>query len=71
MYIHVLYNIILSFVQTSKEEVMELNAELDKLKLDMGNSHSTAGNSLFGEVSFLSFHTHTHTHTHTAYIIGG
>ena len=33
---------------------MELNVELESLKMDAGNSHSVAGNSLFGEVSHLT-----------------
>ena len=38
-------------LQSSKEQVMELNVELESLKMDARNSHSVAGNSLFGEVS--------------------
>ena len=36
--------------QASKEQVLELNAKLESLRMERGNSRGSAGNSLFGEV---------------------
>ncbi|CAI8043588.1 Protein Spindly [Geodia barretti] len=37
-------------LQASKEQVLELNAKLESLRMERGNSRGSAGNSLFGEV---------------------
>ena len=42
--------ILLLCCQASKENVLELNAQLESLKMEMGNSRGSSGNSLFGEV---------------------
>ena len=56
------------FPQASKEQVLELNAELDSLKMEMGNGRGSSGNSLFGEVREHPTHTPASDHWHITYL---